>query len=52
MKKADVLDELTNGGSIAIKGFVLKWIIFTIKFLAPIAIALVLLSSIGFIKLF
>ncbi len=52
MKKTDVLDELTNGGSIAIKGFVLKWIIFTIKFLAPIAIALVLLSSIGFIKLF
>ena len=52
MKKADVLDELTNGGSIAIKGIVLKWIIFTIKFLAPIAIALVLLSSIGFIKLF
>ncbi len=52
MKKADVLDELTNGGSITIKGFVLKWIIFTIKFLAPIAIALVLLSSIGFIKLF
>ncbi|MDD2492289.1 MAG: sodium-dependent transporter, partial [Bacteroidales bacterium] len=24
MKKADVLDELTNGGSIAIKGFILK----------------------------
>ena len=52
MKKADVLDELTNGGSIAIKGFILKWVIFTIKFLAPIAIALVLLSSIGLIKLF
>jgi NSS family neurotransmitter:Na+ symporter len=52
MKKADVLDELTNGGSIAIKGFILKWVMFTIKFLAPIAIALVLLSSIGLIKLF
>ena len=52
MKKADVLDELTNGGSIAIKGFILKWVLFTIRFLAPIAIALVLLSSIGFIKLF
>lgn len=52
MKKADVLDELTNGGSIAVKGFVIKWILFTIRFLAPIAIALVLLSSIGLIKLF
>jgi NSS family neurotransmitter:Na+ symporter len=52
MKKADVLDELTNGGSIAIGGIVLKWVLFTIKFLAPVAIALVLLSSVGLIKLF
>ncbi|MDX9812469.1 MAG: sodium-dependent transporter [Bacteroidales bacterium] len=52
MKKADVLDELTNGGSIAIGGIVLKWVMFTIKFLAPVAIALVLLSSVGLIKLF
>jgi NSS family neurotransmitter:Na+ symporter len=52
MKKADVLDELTNGGSISVKGVILKWILFTIRFLSPVAIAFVLLSSIGLIKMF
>ncbi|GAB1375025.1 sodium-dependent transporter [Bacteroidales bacterium] len=52
MKKADVLDELTNGGSISVRSYILKWVLFAIRFLSPVAIAFVLLSSIGLIKLF
>lgn len=50
MSRKDVLDELSNEGTISIKSQIFSFLIFTIKFLAPIAIILVLLSSLGLIK--
>lgn len=52
MKRADVLDELSSGGAVAVKSFVFRWVMLIIKFVAPIAITIVLLNSIGLIKLF
>jgi len=45
MKRADVLDELTNGGTIALRKSLFTGIMLVIKFLAPIAISIVLLNS-------
>jgi NSS family neurotransmitter:Na+ symporter len=52
MKRSDVLDELSSGGTVAVKAFVFRWVMLIIKFVAPIAITIVLLNSIGLIKLF
>lgn len=52
MKQEDVQDELFNQGSIPFKKNLFKGIIIGIKFLAPIAIAFILLNGIGLIKLF
>lgn len=52
MKISDVRDELSSGGTIAVKSYIFNGIILIIKFVAPIAISLVLLNSIGLIKLF
>lgn len=52
MKLSDVFDELTSGGTIPMKKYVLSITMFCIKFLSPIAIALVLLNSTGLIKFF
>jgi len=52
MKHSDVMDEITSGGTIPYKKYILSGTMFCIKFLAPIAISLVLLNSIGLIKLF
>ena len=52
MKRSDVLDEITSGGTVPMKKYVLSITMFCIKFLSPIAIALVLLNSIGLIKFF
>lgn len=52
MRRSDVLDEITSGGAIPFKRYTLNITMFCIKFLAPIAISLVLLNSLGFIKLF
>ncbi|MDP3398040.1 MAG: sodium-dependent transporter [Bacteroidales bacterium] len=46
MKRADVLDELTSGGTIALRKSLFSGIMLVIKFLAPIAISIVLLNSI------
>ncbi len=46
MKKADVLDELTSGGTVALRKSLFSGIMLVIKFLAPIAISIVLLNSI------
>jgi NSS family neurotransmitter:Na+ symporter len=51
MKKSDVMDELFNGGTIQFKENLFKWIISGIKFLAPVAIAFILLNGLGLIKL-
>lgn len=52
MKRSDVYDELSSGGSVAVKAFVFNWVMLIIKFIAPIAIAVVMLNSIGLIKIF
>ncbi len=52
MKKEDVFDELSSGGSISLNKKIFGAILFVIKFMAPIAISIVLLNSIGIIKLF
>lgn len=52
MKRSDVLDELTSGGTIPFKRYILDVTMFCIKFLAPVAISFVLLNSIGLIKFF
>lgn len=52
MKQEDVQDELFNQGSIPFKKSLFKGIIIGIKFLAPIAIAFILLNGIGLIRLF
>ena len=52
MKQEDVQDELFNQGSIPFKKNLFKGIIIGIKFLAPIAIAFILLNGIGLIRLF
>ena len=46
MKRADVLDELTSGGTVALRKSLFNGIMLVIKFLAPIAISIVLLNSI------
>ncbi len=46
MKRADVLDELTSGGTVALRKSLFTGIMLVIKFLAPIAISIVLLNSI------
>jgi len=52
MKQEDVQDELFNSGKIPFKKNLFKGIIIGIKFLAPIAIAFILLNGIGLMKLF
>ncbi len=46
MKREDVLDELTSGGTVALRKSLFTGIMLVIKFLAPIAISIVLLNSI------
>ncbi len=52
IRREDVRDELFNGGAIPFKRTMFNWIMIGIKFLAPIAIAFILLNGIGLIKLF
>lgn len=52
MKKEDVFAELSNEGAINIKKSIFGFLMFIIKIIAPIAIAIVLLSSIGLLKIF
>jgi len=47
MKAADVKDELSNGGVLKVQLFSVFW--FIIRFIAPIAIAVIFLNSIGLI---
>lgn len=48
MAGSDVKDEVTNGGLIRVRLF--KAFIFIIKFIAPVAIAIIFLNSIGLLK--
>lgn len=52
MRRADVMDELSSGGTVALSRQLFSAIMFAVKFLAPIAISIVLLNSIGLIRLF
>jgi len=52
MKKGDYLDELSNNGTIAVNKFLFNSITFSLKFLAPVAITVILLNGLGLIKLF
>ncbi len=47
MKKADVLDEVSNGGKLKARFF--NALMFILKFIAPVAIAIVLFDSLGVI---
>ncbi|MDR1055223.1 MAG: sodium-dependent transporter [Prevotellaceae bacterium] len=48
MRRADVYDELLNGGTLKIKMF--NTLMFLLKFFAPIAIALIFLNKIGLLN--
>ena len=52
MRREDVKDELSSGGTVALSRQLFSAIMFAVKFLAPIAISIVLLNSIGLIRLF
>lgn len=52
MASKDVKDELSSGGAIRLNGVLFSGIMFIIKFIAPIAISVVLLNSLGLIKIF
>ncbi len=45
MKVSDVYDELTSGATISLKGWIFNSILFIIKYVAPIAILIVLINS-------
>ena len=45
MKRADVLDEMTNGGTL--KAGLCKAILFIIRYLAPVAIAVIFISQLA-----
>lgn len=45
MKVSDVYDELTSGATISLKDWIFNSILFIIKFVAPIAILIVLINS-------
>ncbi|GAB1473752.1 sodium-dependent transporter [Bacteroidota bacterium] len=45
MKRDDVFDELTSGGTVALKKSFFNAIMLVVKFLAPIAISIVLINS-------
>ena len=45
MKKPEVVDELTSGGSHKIKGYFLNFVYYSIKYLAPVVVAIVLISG-------
>jgi neurotransmitter:Na+ symporter, NSS family len=48
LSRADVHDEISNGG--LLKARFLGAFLFIVKFIAPVAIAIVFLNSIGIIK--
>jgi len=45
MKVSDVYDELTSGATISLKDWIFNSILFIIKYVAPIAILIVLINS-------
>ncbi len=45
MKKADFMDEITSGGKVKISGWYLKVVLFSIRYLAPIVIALIMIRT-------
>jgi len=45
MKASDVKDELSNGGVLKVKLFNAFW--FIIRFIAPVAISIIFLNSVG-----
>jgi len=52
MKKAEIFEELSNGGTISVKKYLLNGIMVCIKFLSPVAITFILLNGLGMIRLF
>lgn len=50
LRKWDVADEISNGGSLNNRNLV-KGYLFVVRYLAPVAIVIVLLSGLGLIKL-
>lgn len=45
MKRSDVRDEFTNGGTLPVNGRLFPWLYFIIRYVAPLAIALILVSG-------
>lgn len=45
MKRSDVRDEFTNGGTLPVNGRLFPWLYFMIRYVAPLAIALILVSG-------
>lgn len=45
MKKPDIMDELTNGGTLRVNGYLFRPLYFVIRYLAPVAIVLILCAA-------
>ncbi|MDE6148231.1 MAG: sodium-dependent transporter [Bacteroidales bacterium] len=45
MKRSDVRDEFTNGGTLPVNDRLFPWLYFMIRYVAPLAIALILVSG-------
>jgi SNF family Na+-dependent transporter len=45
MKKADFMDEITSGGEHRINPWYLKFIMFSVRYLAPVVIAVIMVRS-------
>ena len=45
MKKADFMDEITSGGEHKINPWYLKFIMFSVRYLAPIVITVIMIRS-------
>ncbi len=52
LKRKDVLDEMTSGGTIPMNRAIFGSVMIILKFIAPLAISIVMLNGIGLIKIF
>ena len=52
LKRKDVLDEMTSGGTIPMNRAIFGSVMIILKFIAPLAISSVMLNGIGLIKIF
>ena len=45
MKKADFMDEITSSGKVKVSGWYLKVVVWSVKYLAPVVIALIMIRT-------